>query len=81
MRLDLTSRWLLLIICVNIIQASLVVTNWKMIETNGLLLINRIAENDEEIQVMLISAYELEQDQLKEVNKNDYLKSQFIYRH
>ena len=35
---------------------------------------HKVAEIDDEIEVMLMSAYELEQDQLKEVNKEDYIK-------
>jgi DNA-binding NtrC family response regulator len=52
----------------------LVVTDWKMPDMNGLELTKRITEIDNEIGVMLMSAYELDQDQLKEINKNDYLK-------
>ena len=29
---------------------------------------------DDEIKAMLMSAYDLEEDQLKEINKNDYLR-------
>jgi two-component SAPR family response regulator len=45
-----------------------------MPELDGLELTKRIAEIDSEIGVMLMSAYELEQNQLREVNKNDYLR-------
>jgi two-component SAPR family response regulator len=55
-------------------EVCLVVTDWKMPEMNGLELTRKVAEIDDEIEVMLMSAYELQQDQLKEVNKNDYLK-------
>jgi len=55
-------------------EVCLVVTDWKMPEMNGLELTQKVAQIDDEIQVMLMSAYELEQDKLKEVNKNDYLK-------
>jgi two-component system, cell cycle sensor histidine kinase and response regulator CckA len=52
----------------------LVVTDWKMPQINGFELTKKVAEIDNEIGVMLMSAYELEQDQLKEINKDDYLK-------
>ena len=55
----------------------LIVTDWKMPDMNGLELTKRITEIDNEISVMLMSAYELEQDQLKEINKDDYLKKPF----
>jgi len=55
-------------------EVCLVVTDWKIPEMNGLQLTLKVAEIDDEIEVMLMSAYELEQDQLREVNKNDYLK-------
>ena len=45
-----------------------------MPEMNGLQLTHKVAEIDDEIEVMLMSAYELEQDQLKKVNKEDYTK-------
>ena len=41
---------------------------------NGVKLTKKVAEIDSEIGVMLMSAYELEEDQLKEVNKDDYLR-------
>jgi DNA-binding NtrC family response regulator len=52
----------------------LVVTDWKMPQINGFELTKKVAEIDNEIGVMLMSAYELEQDQLREINKNDYLR-------
>ena len=55
-------------------EVCLVVTDWKMPEMNGLELTHKVADIDDEIQVMLMSAYELQQDQLKEVNKNEYLR-------
>ena len=58
----------------NHLTICLVVTDWKMPDMNGLELTKRITEIDNEISVMLMSAYELEQDQLKEINKDDYLK-------
>ena len=58
----------------NHLTICLVVTDWKMPDMNGLELTKRITEIDNEISVMLMSAYELDQDQLKEINKDDYLK-------
>ena len=52
----------------------LIVTDWKMPDMNGLELTKKVNEIDNEIGIMLMSAYELEEDQLKEVNKDDYLR-------
>jgi DNA-binding response OmpR family regulator len=52
----------------------LIVTDWKMPDMNGLELTKRVNEIDNEIGIMLMSAFELEKDQLKEVNKDDYLR-------
>ena len=53
----------------------LVVTDWKMPDMNGLELTKRITEIDNEIGVMLMSALRVGyRIQLKEINKNDYLK-------
>ena len=52
----------------------LIVTDWKMPDMNGLELTKRVNEIDNEIGIMLMSAYELQEDQLKEVNKDDYLR-------
>jgi DNA-binding NtrC family response regulator len=52
----------------------LVVTDWRMPELNGFELSKRIANIDTEIGIMLMSAYELEQEQLREINKDDYLR-------
>ena len=52
----------------------LIVTDWKMPDMNGLELTKKVNEIDNEIGVMLMSAYELDEDQLKEINKEDYLK-------
>ena len=52
----------------------LIVTDWKMPDMDGLELTKRVNEIDNEIGIMLMSAFELEKDQLKEVNKDDYLR-------
>jgi DNA-binding NtrC family response regulator len=52
----------------------LIVTDWRMPDIDGLELIKQVAGIDNEIGIMLMSAYELEEDQLKEVNKDDYLR-------
>jgi DNA-binding response OmpR family regulator len=52
----------------------LVVTDWKMPDLNGFELAKRICNIDSEIGIMLMSAYELDHNQLKEVNKDDYLR-------
>jgi len=55
-------------------EVGLVITDWKMPKMNGLELTKIVSEIDDKIKVMLMSAYELEQDQLKEINKDDYMK-------
>ncbi len=52
----------------------LIVTDWRMPDIDGLELTKRVNEIDNEIGIMLMSAYELDEDQLKEVNKDDYLR-------
>mgnify|MGYP003581177966 FL=1 len=55
-------------------ECSMVITDWKMPNMNGLELTKKLSDIDGKIRVMLMSAYELEQRQLREVNKDDYLK-------
>ena len=45
-----------------------------MPQMNGLELTKNVLAIDDEIKVILMSAYDLEEDQLKEINKNDYLR-------
>jgi two-component SAPR family response regulator len=52
----------------------MVITDWKIPKMSGFELIRKIDEMDQDIKIVLMSAYELEEDQLKEVNKDDYLK-------
>ncbi len=55
-------------------EISLLVTDWCMPQMNGLELTKNVLAIDDEIKVILMSAYDLEEDQLKEINKNDYLR-------
>jgi two-component SAPR family response regulator len=50
-----------------------------MPEINGLELTKKVAELDSEIEVMLMSAYELDADKLKEVNKGRLFEETFAY--
>mgnify|MGYP003575475544 CR=1 FL=1 len=52
----------------------LVLTDWRMPEINGLELSKRVSQIDDKIKIKLMSAFELEQDQLKEINMDDYLQ-------
>jgi two-component SAPR family response regulator len=52
----------------------LIVTDWRMPYIDGIELTKRVKAIDNEIGIMLMSAYELDEDQLKEVNKDDYLR-------
>ena len=53
---------------------SMVIPDWKMPKMNGIELTKKLSEIDAKIRVMLMSAYELEQEQLREVNKGKYLR-------
>ena len=47
----------------------LIVTDWKMPDMNGLELTKRVKEIDNEIGIMLMSAYELHEINLKKLTK------------
>jgi DNA-binding response OmpR family regulator len=55
-------------------QVGLVITDWKMPRMNGLELTKIVSEMDDKIKVIIMSAYELEEDQLREVNIDDYMR-------
>jgi len=55
-------------------EFSLVITDWKMPNMNGLELTKKLNDIDGKIRVMLMSAYDLDQDELREVNKEQYLR-------
>jgi CheY-like chemotaxis protein len=53
---------------------SLVLTDWRMPKMTGIELTGLISRIDSDIKVILMSAYELDQDELREIQKDDYLK-------
>ena len=53
---------------------SLVLTDWRMPKMTGIELAGLISRINSDIKVVLMSAYELDQDELKEIQKDDYLK-------
>ena len=55
-------------------KIALLLTDWKMPQMNGYELMEEITKIDESIRVMLMSAFELEKDKLREINMNDYLR-------
>jgi len=55
-------------------EFSMVITDWKMPKMNGLEFTKQLSDIDGKIRVMLMSAYDLDQDQLRKVNKDDYLR-------
>jgi CheY-like chemotaxis protein len=55
-------------------EYSLVLTDWRMPKMNGLQLAKKIDEIDKEIKIMLMSAYDMEEDQLKEAKMSDYIR-------
>ena len=55
-------------------KIALLLTDWKMPQMNGYELMKEVTKIDESIKVMLMSAFELEKDNLREINMNDYLR-------
>jgi DNA-binding response OmpR family regulator len=55
-------------------EFSLVITDWKMPKMNGLELTKKMYDIDAGIRVMLMSAYELDEEQLREIGKEEYLR-------
>jgi len=55
-------------------EFSMVITDWKMPKMNGIELTKKLSEIDGKIRVMLISAYELEEEQLRDLGKQEYLR-------
>ena len=55
-------------------KIALLLTDWKMPQMNGYELMQEVTKIDESIKVMIMSAYELENDKLREINMNDYLR-------
>ena len=51
----------------------LVITDWKMPEIGGREIIRLISQLDQNILIMLISAYELDLDIFREIRKEDYI--------
>jgi DNA-binding NtrC family response regulator len=52
---------------------SMVITDWRMPSMNGLELAKLVQQMDKEIKIVVMSAFELD-NQLKEINKEDYLR-------
>lgn len=52
----------------------LVITDWKMPSMSGLELTKLVQQIDREIRILVMSAFELERDQLKEIQMDDYLR-------
>jgi CheY-like chemotaxis protein len=55
-------------------KVALLLTDWKMPQMNGYELMNEVRKIDESIEVMIMSAFELEKDKLREANMDDYLR-------
>jgi DNA-binding NtrC family response regulator len=55
-------------------KISLVLTDWRMPQISGLELTKKVSEIDDKLKVVLMSAYELEKDQLNKINKTEYLQ-------
>lgn len=55
-------------------EFSLVITDWRMPGMNGLELTKLIKQMDDQIRVIVMSAFELGEDQLKEIKMDEYLR-------
>jgi DNA-binding response OmpR family regulator len=55
-------------------EFSMVITDWKMPKLNGIELTKKLSDIDGKIRVMLMSAYELDEEQIREVGKQEYLR-------
>ena len=55
-------------------KISLVLMDWRMPQISGLELTKKVSEIDDKLKVVLMSAYELEKDQLNKINKTEYLQ-------
>jgi DNA-binding NtrC family response regulator len=53
---------------------SMVITDWRMPSMNGLELAKLVQQMDKEIKIVVMSAFELDKDELNEINKEDYLR-------
>lgn len=55
-------------------EFSMVIADWRMPSMNGLELTKLVQQTDNEIKIAVMSAFELDKDQLKVINKEDYLR-------
>lgn len=55
-------------------EFSMVIADWRMPSMNGLELTKLVQQMDNEIKIAVMSAFELDKDQLKVINKEDYLR-------
>lgn len=55
-------------------EFSMVLTDWRMPSVNGLELAKLVQQMDKEIKIVIMSAFELDKNQLKEIKKEDYLQ-------
>lgn len=55
-------------------EFSLVITDWRMPSMTGLELTKLVNQMDDQIKVIIVSAFELDNDQMKEIKINDHLR-------
>ncbi len=55
-------------------EFSLVITDWRMPSMTGLELTKLVQQMDDQIKVIVMSAFDLDEDQLKEIKMNEYLR-------
>ena len=52
----------------------LIITDWRMPSMSGLGLAKLVQQIDPEIRILVMSAFELDKDELREINKSEYLR-------
>jgi DNA-binding response OmpR family regulator len=55
-------------------QIQLIVVDWRMPEFGGKEIIKLVSQMDSNIEIVLMSAYDLDNDELREIRKEDYLR-------
>jgi CheY-like chemotaxis protein len=56
------------------LEISLIILDWRMPRMNGLELARIVQQTDNEIKIMIMSAYDLDIDDLKKIEKKEYLR-------
>ena len=55
-------------------QIQLIVVDWRMPEFGGKEIIKLVSQMNSNIEIVLMSAYDLDNDELREIRKEDYIR-------